>query len=307
MPLSSFAPQADSSDWMSRVVGPLRGAIGDAMRSRIAGPDREAKEDRIWRTPGPRWFREGDPIWTVHADPSMYVGGLRALLVQSLHPLAMAGVAGHSGFRGDPWGRLQRTGAFIATTTYARIDDAEALIRAVRSVHSRVSGVDAQGRAYAASDPHLLRWVHDAETESFLTAYQAYGARPLSPVEADTYVAQMASISERLGVEALPRTVAELDADLAGYESELEASPEALDTAHFLLREPPLPWVTRPVYGLLAAAAVVTLPPVARALLELDSAAGRHVPESVVRRGGRAFTGTLRWAIDHPAYEGLAR
>src|SRR5660398_202713 len=104
----------------------------------------------------------------------MYVGGIRALLLQALHPLAMAGVAGHSGFKGDPWGRLQRTSEYIAVTTFGRIDDAERVIARIRGIHRRVNGTAPDGRPYAASDPHLLKWVHIAEIESFLTAYQTF-------------------------------------------------------------------------------------------------------------------------------------
>ena len=95
-----------------------------------------------------------------------------ALLLQSLHPLAMAAVAGHSGYRGDPWGRLQRTSYFLAVTTFGRDIDAEAAIDRVRSIHQRVTGTAPDGRRYAAADPHLLTWVHIAEADSFLRAYR---------------------------------------------------------------------------------------------------------------------------------------
>ena len=100
----------------------------------------------------------------------MFAGGIASLLLQSLHPLAMAGVAGHSGYKSDPWGRLQRTSHYIATTTYGTIEDAEAAIARVRAIHERVRGRDERGRAYRASDPHLLLWVHVAEIDSFLRA-----------------------------------------------------------------------------------------------------------------------------------------
>jgi uncharacterized protein (DUF2236 family) len=106
----------------------------------------------------------------------MFPGGIRALLLQSLHPLAMAGVAGHSGFKGDPWGRLQRTSEFLATTTFGTVEHATKQIQRVRRIHERVRGTAPDGRPYAASDPHLLRWVHITEADSFLTAYQRYAA-----------------------------------------------------------------------------------------------------------------------------------
>ena len=129
-----------------QAAGRLQRAFGQALRSRVAGRDAEDRGRVIWGRPGERWFSPADPIWRVHADAAMFAGGIGALVLQSLHPLAMAGVAGHSGYRGDPWGRVQRTAHYIAVTTYGTVDDAEAAIDAVRSVHERVRGKDAQGR-----------------------------------------------------------------------------------------------------------------------------------------------------------------
>ena len=107
-------------------------------------------------------------------------GGIAALLLQSLHPSAMAGVAGHSGYKGDPWGRLQRTSHYLAVTTFGTVSHAEDAIAHVRSVHRRVRGKDELGRPYAADDPHLLRWVHVAEIWSFLKAFQTYSGETLN-------------------------------------------------------------------------------------------------------------------------------
>src|SRR5213078_670709 len=114
---------------------------------------------------GERWFAEGSPIRRVHGDSSMFIGGIRALLLQSLHPLAMAAVAAHSGYRGDPWGRLQRTSAFLAVTTYGVAEDAQAAVDRVRGIHEKVRGSTPEGEPYHAADPRLLGWVHAAETE----------------------------------------------------------------------------------------------------------------------------------------------
>src|SRR5690349_10583099 len=111
----------------------------------------------------------------------MFVGGITALLLQSLHPLAMAAVAGHSGYRGDPWGRLQRTSYFLAVTTFGRAIDARDAITRVQAIHQRITGTAPDGRPYAASDPHLLTWVHIAEADSFLRAHVRFGARPPRP------------------------------------------------------------------------------------------------------------------------------
>jgi uncharacterized protein (DUF2236 family) len=278
---------------MVNVVERARGAAEEAIFRRIAGPDAAATRARIHETPGPRWFAVGSPIQRVHGDASMFVGGLRALLLQSLHPLAMAGVAAHSGFRGDPWGRLQRTSTFIAVTTFGTADDAARAVDAVRAVHERVRGRAADGRPYAASDPDLLRWVHVAETQSFLVAHQAFGHRPLDASGCDEYVAQAAVVGRRLGVQDAPRTLRELDAAVDGYRDELTLSPAALDAARFLLVEPPLPPVVRPLYAGLALAARESLPAWARDGMPRV----RGVPARLAKPAGAAVTRLVRWSL----------
>ena len=274
--------------------------LGSALRARVAGDDATERAKVIWGREGERWFTPEDPVWRVHADASMFPGGVAALLLQSLHPLAMAGVAGHSGYRGDPWGRLQRTSHFLATTTFGTVDDAEAAIARVRGIHERVRGRDPQGRAYRASDPRLLRWVHVAEAHSFLTAYQRYAVQPLTPAEADTYVAQSALVASRLGATELPTTVAELDAALTGFRPELEATDEARAAARFLLLEPPLPWPARPGYGLIASGGVAVLPRWARRALRLP--VDGPLP-ALAGGAGRVGTRAVRWAMAGVAEE----
>src|SRR3954451_19412474 len=129
----------------------LRDRLGSEIFARVAGPDGPAKRARIHDTPGPRWFGPDRPIRTVHGDASMFIGGLSALLLQSLHPLAMAAVSAHSGFRGDPWGRLQRTSTFLAVTTYGTAESAQDACDRVRAVHERVRGVTSEGTPYHAA------------------------------------------------------------------------------------------------------------------------------------------------------------
>lgn len=274
--------------------------LGSALRARVAGDDATERAKVIWGREGERWFTPDDPVWRVHADASMFPGGVAALLLQSLHPLAMAGVAGHSGYRGDPWGRLQRTSHFLATTTFGTVDDAEAAIARVRGIHERVRGRDPQGRPYRASDPRLLRWVHVAEAHSFLTAYQRYAVQPLTPAEADTYVAQSALVAARLGATELPTTVAELGAALTGFRPELEATDEARAAARFLLLEPPLPWPARPGYGLIASGGVAVLPRWARRALRLP--VDGPLP-ALAGGAGRVGTRAVRWAMAGVAEE----
>lgn len=272
------------------MVSRLQRAFGESVRSRVAGEDAAARGAQIWGKPGERWFAPGDPIWRVHEDASMFPGGIAALLLQTLHPLAMAGVAGHSGYKTDPWGRLKRTSDYIAVTTYATIPDAEATIATVRAVHDRVRGKDFRGRPYRASDPELLAWVHAAEIQSFLWAYQAYGAGVLSAADADLYVAQAALPAEKLGVVDPPRTVAELSGLIESMRPQLEVSPEALDTVRFIVHTPPVSWAARPGYQMLALGGIALLPEWVIQMLGV-----RLVPGASLL--GRLGTGAVRWGL----------
>jgi uncharacterized protein (DUF2236 family) len=277
------------------VLGDLRSVVGRGLFGLVAGPEGPTNRARIHQTPGPRWFDDDRPIRRVHGDASMFVGGLRALLLQSLHPLAMAGVADHSDYRGDPWGRLQRTSTFLAVTTFGPADDAQRAVDRVRGIHRRIRGTAPDGRDYHAADPHLLEWVHIAEVDSFLRAHQTYGAEPLDAAGCDGYVADTARVAEALGVTDPPRTRAELDARLAAYRPELAGTASARDAARFLLLTPPLPLAARPVYAVLAAAAVALLPAWARYPLWLPRLPVAE--RTVVRMGGTALVGGIRWAL----------
>ncbi|MFV0459407.1 MAG: oxygenase MpaB family protein [Actinomycetales bacterium] len=268
--------------------------LGLALRSRVAGQDALSRNRKIWGSRGPRWFTPDDPIWRVQADASMFPGGVAALLLQSLHPSAMAGVADHSGYRSDPWGRLQRTAEYLATTTFGTIEHAEEFIDVVRHVHRHVVGADHRGRPYRADDPHLLRWVHLAQTWTFLAAHQRYGAHPLTSQEADVFVAQSTVASSRVGAVDLPETVAELEAALLEYRDELELTPAAQASSSFLLRRPPLPVPARPGYFLIAAGGVAVLPDWARTMLRLTPDGLRL---HAARIAGRASTTIIRRAM----------
>ena len=174
---------------------------GSELRSSngLPAPRGPSHRERIHTAPGERWFAEDRPIREVHADASMFVGGLSALLLQSLHPLAMAGVAAHSGYKGDPWGRLQRTSYFLAVTTFGTAAGRPGAVARVRGIHRRVTGIAPDGRPYAASDPHLLEWVHVTEAWSFLAAHSRYGAHPLDQDARDGYVADLARVGAALG------------------------------------------------------------------------------------------------------------
>jgi uncharacterized protein (DUF2236 family) len=280
---------------LRKTLDARRVELAQAVRDRIAGPEFQTVHERIWYTPGPRWFGDQDPIWRIHLDTSMFVGGIRALLLQSLHPVAMLGVSQHSGFRGDPWGRLQRTSRFLATTTYGTIADAERSIAIVRAIHRRVKGTTSSGRKYRADDPHLLGWIHAAQVDSFLTTYRFFGAEPLDKTDADVYVRQSGFVAAKLGVVQPPQTVAELDAVLAAYRPELKLSPAAKQAAEMLLKDPPLAGAQRFGYAILAAGAVSTLPTWARTALMLPILP--TTDRLVARPLTRTALGTIRWAL----------
>ncbi|MEU9084056.1 oxygenase MpaB family protein [Streptomyces sp. NPDC048357] len=280
--------------WRTVVTG-ARARLGEALFLRVAGPDGPATRDRIHLTPGPRWFGPDHPVRRVHADAALFVGGISALLLQSLHPLAMAAVARHSAYREDPWGRLQSISTFLAFTTFGTADDAQRAVDRVIAVHRTVRGRAPGGEPYAATDPALLAWVHDAELSCFLRSHQQYGACPLSGPDQDAYVAGMALVGAALGVTDPPRTVAELAARIEEHRPRLRGTPEAREAARFILRHPPLPWALRLPYAALAAGAVVLLPDWARAELGLP----RRLPLERwwVRPAARAAVRLVRWSL----------
>ena len=171
----------------------------------------------------------------------------------------------------------------------------ERSIAIVRAVHSRVSGVTAEGEPYEASDPHLITWVHVAEIDSFLLAHQRYGRRPLDAAGCDEYVAQASRIAIGLGGSDVPTTLAELREVLGSYRPELRSTPPAREAADFLLREPPLPRTARIGYSALAAAAVALMPAWTRAELDLPWSPATH---GLARTAGQVATRGIRWALD---------
>ena len=212
----------------------------------------------------PGWFGPQSAAWQVHGSVSTFLGGIRALLLQSLHPLALAGVDSHSSYREDPFGRLHRTGAFIAATTFGSAAMAQSTVDAIGRIHRQVSGTAADGRQYAATDPDLLMWVHIALTDSMLAAYLRYGTH--GPLNTDAYVADMAVVGAAMGVPSPPVTTAELAAQFDRFAPDLTGSQHVRDVRGFVLR-PPLSPPALAGYTALARAAEDSLPAWARRLL----------------------------------------
>ncbi|QMU76173.1 DUF2236 domain-containing protein [Streptacidiphilus sp. PB12-B1b] len=186
--------------------------------------------------PGDRGlFGPDSVVWRVHGDlPGMVTGGIAALLLQSLHPLAIAGVDQHSDFRSDPLGRLHRTAGFVSVTSFGSTEAAESALARVRRIHTVVRGTAPDGRRYAADDPELLRWVHVAESCCFLAGHQRYGRAPLTSAQCDDYLREAAVVAERLGATRVPGSLAEVRAYLAAVRPELVRSEAAAEAVRFL-------------------------------------------------------------------------
>ena len=209
-------------------------------------------------------FGPGSVTWKVFSSPVMLIGGLRALMIQALHPLAMAGVMQHSDFRAKPLQRLRRTVEYVATVTYGDTATAEAAGAHVRHVHTFINGIDpVTGRRYSAEDPETLLWVHCVETHSFLAAYRAYQGS-LTPEEQDAFLAESARAAALLGIPPadVPPTVADMRDYFARMLPTLCVSAAAHEAIQFVARPPARRELLPLLPGLrLSAAAAVTITP----------------------------------------------
>lgn len=278
-------------------VNMVRNGVGDAVRTLIAGDTAPPDERYVRDSDDDGLFGPDSVTWQVHSDLSMLIGGVRALLLQTLHPLAMAGVADHSAYRTDPLGRLHRTGGFVGATTFGSTAEAEKAIRTVKRVHKRVKGTAPNGTEYSANDPHLLAWVHATEVDSFLEAYQRYGRGRLSPEDKDRYVAEMAVVAERLGAIDSPRTVGELRHELDSFRPELHVGSQAREAVRFLVL-PPLPVAVLPSYGVALGAAVGLLPLWVRWRLRLPM--GPLADPLLAQPSATVLLRTLGWVLGPP-------
>ncbi|MCW2545071.1 MAG: hypothetical protein JWM40_2623 [Frankiales bacterium] len=250
-------------------------------------------------------YGPGSVTWRVNADPSMLLAGLRALLLQTVHPLAMAGVAQHSDFQEDPWGRLFRTADYVRTTSFGTTSEARRAAATVRGIHNRLAGIEPEsGRAYRVNDPALLLWVHCCQVESFLTTTTRCGLK-LSATERDRYYAEQGRNAELIGASAAPASVAEMADYFHELRPELTVTASAREAARFVLF-PPMPTKVqlstpaRPAWTLLASTAAAMLPRWCRRMYGMPglpttdiaaTLAGKAirsgmqvVPQSVVRR-----------------------
>jgi len=226
--------------------------------------------------------------WRLIGDIAALVGGIRGLLIQAAHPEVVAGVGDHSRYREDPLGRLSRTSAYVTATTYGSMHEVEEAVAQVRRAHRRVTGVSSRDVPYSAQDPELSAWVHNALTDSFLTAHLFFGAIPLSDAEADAFVSEQTGVGALLGADPMPTTRQGLRAWIEDNPS-IARSPEMVDAVAFLTR-PPLDPAIRVGYEILLQAAVATLPAGLSDVLGLKPKPGA-VPV------GRVAVAGLRWAL----------
>ena len=223
------------------------------------------------------FFAPSSITWKIHSDPAMLIGGIRALFQQALHPQAMAGVAEHSNFREDAWGRLQRTGDYVSTLTFGTPAQANDLTARVRKIHSHL-GLD---------DPKLLLWVHMAMVDSFLDVAVRSGLT-LTDAERDQYVAEMVLFAQAVGIDEsiVPRSVAEMKQYFIEIMPELIASDDAKRAALFLAI-PPLPTAVRfatpaaPAWASIATLAGAALPSWARSLYGWPTLPGQSLATDI--------------------------
>lgn len=247
------------------------------------------------------YFEPTDAPWVIHADFGTLVGGIRALLMQALHPGSLTGVKNHSRYEQDPLGRLAGTIRWLTVTTFGSKEAVANEASRVNRLHERVKGeyqsADAKQIAYRAADADLLLWVHIAFMESFLVAHEMYSGTPIPigkfATGADNYVAQWSLSVKPLGLETAPLSKAELDSQISEIYQRgiLFASEDTVRVVDFI-RRPPLPRAAKPIYNLLFEAAAVSLRPEFATMLGL-----RPKPRWIIQPLTRAVLRLMRFAI----------
>lgn len=242
----------------------------------------------------PGLYLPSDAPWVVHSDFGTLVGGVRALLMQALHPGSLRGVSDHSRYEQDPLGRLSGTIRWLTVTTFGSHEAVAGEANRVNRMHTRVTGqyetASGETRGYRAADPDLLLWVHIAFMESFLRAHQNYSRRPI-PGGADEYVRLWAKSVEPLGLSEVPRSEAELLAAMDAFRPSLTVTNQTSDVILWL-RRPPLPMASRPFYALFFQAALASIPVEYRKMIGIRSA-----PLWLLRPVVTGVLQLMRWAI----------
>ena len=236
----------------------------------------------------PGLFGPGSATWEIIGDVSTFIGGIRALLMQAAHPEVVAGVFDHSRYREDPLGRLSRTSNYVTASAFGSTAEVEYAVSMVRRAHRPIQGSSHRGRSYTAETPELAAWVHNALTDSFLTTYRWFGARPMSEAAADRYVREQTELGSMLFADPLPETAHELS-EWLNHHPDAEPSPGMHEAVSFI-QSPPLDPTVKAGYKVMYWAAAATIPRRTRALLGI-----RRYPGAVTL--GRLITRYLRWAL----------
>lgn len=279
--------------------------IREAIEAQVLGLTGMALKEIDFEQPKgePGLFGPSSAIWQVHGDfTSMLCGGISALLLQMLHPLALAGVWDHSNFRDDIFGRLRRTSQFISATTFGTTPDAERLIAKVRGIHLRISGWDKDGTAYEASDPALLTWVHVAECSSFMASHLRYKRTVVSEAQQTQYFHEAAEIARRLGARDIPLTPRQVAEYLQDMRPSLRCDERTREVAEVLLNTRLPSRLSQPVGQLLMRAGIDLLPPWAQDMLSLrQHPVKRHTARLAVHGVARVLRASVRNGAYHCA------
>jgi uncharacterized protein (DUF2236 family) len=263
------------------------------------------------RSPDLGLYGPDSVTWRIHGDPAMALAGFRSLLLQAVHPLVMAGFDANSTFREDPWGRLRRTGEWVATVTYGTTEEAEQAGRVLRAVHGSLKpGIEPEtGRAYRVDDPELLLWVHCTEVESFLSTYRRCGGH-LEPGDGDRYVDEMRVSARLVGLDPdeVPRTEAEIQSYYRWVRPQLRVTSVARRNALWSF-VPPMPRAVelgtpaRPAWATLVGIGAAMLPRWARRLYGLPGLPTTDLTATLSGRAVRTALAALPDAwIESPAH-----
>jgi uncharacterized protein (DUF2236 family) len=233
------------------------------------------------------YFGPDSMTWRIHSEPVAMIGGLRALLMQALHPAAMEVLSQRSNFRDDPWKRLESTAMYVGTVSFGPRADVDAASARLRTVHAAL-GID---------DPEQLQWVHLCLVDSFLAGARAAGLR-LSPAEIDGYVGEQALAASFVGVptDRVPTTAAELRDAIAAMRPTLRCTPQAREAARVVLAPPmkvpgALVLPARLGWSTISALAVGLLPRWALRMYRLPALPGRTLATAA---GLRTLRGAVR-------------
>jgi uncharacterized protein (DUF2236 family) len=236
----------------------------------------------------PGLFGPSSVTWRIISDVSGFMGGIRALYLQAAHPEVVAGVYQHSNYREDPFGRLSRTGDYVAVTAFGATPEVTKMIAHVKRMHHKVTGVSARNKPYSGNDPALASWVHNSLVDSFLVAYQLFGDTPLSQQDADAFVNEQTQVGTLMGANELPTTANDLTKWITEHPS-MASTNETKDVLNFL-NHPPLPRTMRIGYSLLKDAAIGSFHPKVQAVIN-------HHPPRLWKAKGRVFITLMRTSL----------